>query len=66
MRAEAVDGLDDAFGEALARHVAERFAVGLGRADAGSARAAAEHVTELVPQANCAGEGGGVTRARRE
>ena len=54
VRAEAVDGLDDAFGEALARARRGRRAVGAGRADAGSARAAAEHVAELVPQANCA------------
>ena len=62
VRAEAVDGLDDSFGEALAAHVADCVAVGVGRADAGSARAPAEHVAELVPQANCASEGGGVTR----
>ena len=52
VRAETVDGLDDAFGEALARHVADEAPSVLGRADAGAARAAAEHVAELVPQAN--------------
>ena len=66
VRAEAVDGLDDAFGEALARARRGRLAVGVGRADAGAARAPAEHVAELVPQANGCIEGEGVTRARRE
>ena len=50
VRAETVDGLDDAFGAALARHVADRRAVGA-RGRRPAARAAAEHVAALVPQA---------------
>ena len=51
IRAETVDGLEDEFGEALARHVLETGAVRARGAHAGAARAAAEHVAELVPAA---------------
>ena len=61
VRAEAVDGLDDAFGEALARHVADDSPSVLVARTPVPLVPAAEHVAELVPQANCAGEGGGVT-----
>ena len=48
MRAETVEGLDDAFGEALARHVADpEPSVLVTRAP--GARAAAEHLPQLVP-----------------
>ena len=51
IRAETVDGLEDEFGEALARHVARAGAVGAGGAHARAARAAAQHLAELVPAA---------------
>ena len=50
VRAETVEGLDDAFGEALARHVADDGAE-RARGEGGGARAPAHHVAELVPQA---------------
>ena len=43
VRAETVEGLDDEFGEALARHVAD------------PARPAAQHLAELVPPPNLKG-----------
>ena len=62
-RAETVEGLDDAFGEALARHVARPGAQRAGRARR-AARAAADDVAELVPQAPGLG-GCSAGRARR-
>ena len=49
--AETVDGLDDAFGEALARHVADPAPSRARRAHPDAAGAAAQHLAELVPQA---------------
>ena len=51
IRAETVDGLEDEFGEALARHVLEPEPSVLVARTAGPARAAAQHLAELVPQA---------------
>ena len=53
--AETVEGLDDAFGEALARHAADP-APSVLVAEGGGAGAAADDLAELVPQA-------GLTRA---
>ena len=49
IRAETVDGLDDEFGEALARAHRRRRAERAGGAHARAARAAAQHLAELVP-----------------
>ena len=50
VRAETVDGLDDAFGEALARARRRPDPVGARRPHPDAARPAAEHLPELVPQ----------------
>ena len=54
VRAETVEGLDDAFGEALAAHVADDGAE-RARGEGGGACASAHHVAELVPQAGLSG-----------
>ena len=53
--AETVEGLDDEFGEALARHVADAGAE-RARGAGGGARPAADDVAELVSQAAIAAE----------
>ena len=58
LRAETVEGLDDAFGEALARHVADPAPERAG-GEGGGARAAADDVAELVPQARASGSSAG-------
>jgi acetolactate synthase-1/2/3 large subunit len=48
--AETSTGLDDAFGEALAQHVADATPVRARREDTHPAGPAAEHLAELVPE----------------